>query len=84
MKDPETGIAIRFVRQWDASADVLSLEPIDFRLARVLGLSRWLPFELHGYGVNEPGAWSRLYGGLCRNYFRDFGWRAAFLGGSCE
>lgn len=40
-----------------------------------------LPFERNGYGVNEPAAWSRLYGGVCAGYFRDFGWRAAFLGG---
>lgn len=43
-----------------------------------------LPFELEGFGVNKPGAWARLYGGVCRGYFRDFGWRAAFLGGGCE
>lgn len=40
-----------------------------------------LPFERNGYGVNVPGAWSRLYGGLCLGYYRDFGWRAVFLGG---
>lgn len=40
-----------------------------------------LPFERNGYGVNESGAWSRLYGGLCLGYYRDFGWRAVFLGG---
>lgn len=43
-----------------------------------------LMFEKHGYSVNEPAAWNRLYGGLCGGYYRDFGWRSAFLGGSCE
>jgi hypothetical protein len=43
-----------------------------------------LPFELDGFGVNEPAAWSRLYSGLSFGYYRDFGWRAAFLGGGCE
>ena len=43
-----------------------------------------LPFERAGYGVNKPAAWSRLYGGVGRGYIRDFGWRAAFLGGGCE
>lgn len=41
---------------------------------------RGLPFELEGFGVNRPGAWRRLYGEAW-GYYRDFGWRACFLGG---
>jgi len=39
-----------------------------------------LSFEREGYGVNYPGAWRRLYGEAW-GYYRDFGWRACFLGG---
>lgn len=42
-----------------------------------------LPFEREGFGVNKPGAWRRLYG-RAWGYYRDFGWRSAFLGGGCE
>jgi hypothetical protein len=40
---------------------------------------RRLAFEQAGYGVNKPAAWRRLYGAAW-GYYRDFGWRAAFLG----
>jgi len=43
-----------------------------------------LAFEREGYGFNIPHAWARLYGGMCRGYVRDFGWRVAFAGGGCE
>lgn len=39
-----------------------------------------LPFEREGFGVNKPAAWRRLYGAAW-GYYRDFGWRACFLGG---
>lgn len=78
------GLSLRFVREYNAEADRWPVRiPLEFHIARIRGVSR-LPFELGGYGVNEPAAWSRLYGGLCRGYFRDFGWRAAFLGSGCE
>jgi len=45
--------------------------------------SQALSFEREGYGVNKPLAWRRLYGHAW-GYWRDFGWRACFIGGGCE
>ncbi len=52
-------------------------------MAQLRASSKLLPFENQGFGVNEPFAWRRLYGEGW-GYYRDFGWRAVFLGGGCE